>query len=322
MSKCVPVNIIVLLNHWFSNSIALVCWNGVFSNPYTISAGVRQGEVLSPFLFACYVDNLILTLVNDGLGCHIGLQCMSVLMYADDLMLISGSLTQLQAMINACTAELEALDLTVNVRKSVCMRIGKSYNFNPSRLMSVNNCNIEWSDNLVYLGINVKSAAHFSVDLKTARAKFYRSFNAIYSKVSRANEYLIVSLVKSFCVPVIMYCLEALNLDKSSIRSIDNMFFNSLGKIFKSYDRNVLSCCLYYFNVLPLKLEYYNRRVNFLSKLKKNDNSCLKTCFLLFGKRGLASIYGNDGIIANRSGDMRADIWDYFVSNLQALQLI
>ena len=155
MSKCVPVNIIVLLNHWFSNSIALVCWNGVFSNPYTISAGVRQGGVLSLFLFACYVDNLILTLVNDGLGCHIGLQCMSVLMYADDLMLIYGSLTQLQAMINACTAELEALDLTVNVRKSVCMRIGKSYNFNPSRLMSVNNCNIEWSDNLVYLGINI-----------------------------------------------------------------------------------------------------------------------------------------------------------------------
>ena len=47
-----------------------------------------------------------------------------------------------------------------------------------------------------------------------------------------------------------------------------------------------------------------------------------ETCFLLFGERGLASIYGNDGIIANRSGDMRADIWDYFVSNLQALQLI
>ena len=100
------------------------------------------------------------------------------------------------------------------------------------------------------------------------------------------------------------------------------MFFNSLGKIFKSYDRNVLSCCLYYFNVLPLKLEYYNRRVNFLSKLKNNGNSCLKTCFLLFGERGLSSIHGNDGIIANRSGDMRADIWDYFVSNLQALQLI
>ena len=59
-----------------------------------------------------------------------------------------------------------------------------------------------------------------------------------------------------------------------------------------------------------------------MSKLKKNGNSCLKTCFLLFGERGLASIYGNDGIIANRSGDMRADIWDYFVSNLQALQLI
>ena len=70
-----------------------------------------------------------------------------------------------------------------------------------------------------------------------------------------------------------------------------------------SYDRNVLSCCLYYFNVLPLKLEYFNRRVNFLSKLKKNGNSyaCLKTCFILFGQRELASIYGNHGTIANRS---------------------
>ena len=163
----------------------MLCWNGVFSNPYTSSAGVRQGGVLSPYLFACYVDDIILTLVNNCLGCHIGLQCMYVLMYADDLMLISGSLSQLQAMINICTAELESLDLTVNVRKSICMRIGESYNFNPSRLMSINNCNIEWSDNLVYLGISVESAAHFSVDLKTTRAKFYRSFNAIYSKFSK-----------------------------------------------------------------------------------------------------------------------------------------
>ena len=147
MSKCVPVNIIVLLNHWFSNSTALVCWNGVFSKPYTIPAGVRQVGVLSPFLFACYVDDIILTLVNNCLGCHIGLQCMSVLMYADDLMLISGSLSQLQAMINVCTAELESLDLTVNVRKFVCMRIEKSYNFNPSRLMSINNCSINNNNN-------------------------------------------------------------------------------------------------------------------------------------------------------------------------------
>ena len=66
-------------------------------------------------------------------------------------------------------------------------------------------------------------------------------FTAKLAEQFTANEYLIVSLVKSFCVPVIMYCLEALNLDKTSIRSIDNMFFNSLGKIFKSYDRNVLS---------------------------------------------------------------------------------
>ena len=73
---------------------------------------------------------------------------------------------------------------------------------------------------------------------------------------------------------------------------------------------------------MRVKLEYYNRWVNFLSKLKKNGHSCLWNCFLLFGQRELACIHGNHGIIADRSGYVRADIWDYFVLNLQALQLI
>ena len=35
----------------------------------------------------------------------------------DDLMLVAGSLSQLQSMINMCTAELDSLDLSVNVKK-------------------------------------------------------------------------------------------------------------------------------------------------------------------------------------------------------------
>ena len=32
MAKCLPVNIILQLHYWFSNSVALVCWNGMLSN--------------------------------------------------------------------------------------------------------------------------------------------------------------------------------------------------------------------------------------------------------------------------------------------------
>ena len=39
-------------------------------------------------------------------------------MYADDLLLLSASLCDLQSMINICCEELDKLDMTVNVKKS------------------------------------------------------------------------------------------------------------------------------------------------------------------------------------------------------------
>jgi len=41
---------------------------GAFSHSIRLSAGVRQGSVLAPSLFALYVDNLLLNLNKSGLG--------------------------------------------------------------------------------------------------------------------------------------------------------------------------------------------------------------------------------------------------------------
>ena len=156
---------------------------------YLISAGVRQGGVLSPLLFAVYVDELILSLYKLGFGCHIGIQCMSVLMYADDLVLLSGSLSGLQAMINLCVDKLTEFDLQINVKKSICLRIGKCHN-NICSDLNIGGVSTSWSKNLTYLGITLSSSAKFAIDLKQNRVKFYRAFNSIYSKISKANELL------------------------------------------------------------------------------------------------------------------------------------
>ena len=42
------------------------------SDPFCVSSGVRQGGVLSPLLFAVYVDDLIAKLRCSGFGIHIG----------------------------------------------------------------------------------------------------------------------------------------------------------------------------------------------------------------------------------------------------------
>jgi len=51
---------IVVLLEWFTKSLCCVRWNGVFSCWYCTAAGVRQRGLLSPILFAIYIDPLII----------------------------------------------------------------------------------------------------------------------------------------------------------------------------------------------------------------------------------------------------------------------
>jgi len=47
------------------------------------TAGVRQGGVLSPVLFAVYVDDIIVNLKSSGFPCYFAGEYIGVLMYAD-----------------------------------------------------------------------------------------------------------------------------------------------------------------------------------------------------------------------------------------------
>ena len=57
------------------------------SSCFSISNGVKQGGVLSPFLFTIYIDNLIIQLRKLSIGCKIGNSLLGVFGYADDLTL-------------------------------------------------------------------------------------------------------------------------------------------------------------------------------------------------------------------------------------------
>ena len=75
-----------------------------------LNFGVRQGSVLSPLLFAVYVDDLVKSCSNNC-GFY-------VILYADDILLISPSVCMLQNMLTICECELQKLDLVINAKKS------------------------------------------------------------------------------------------------------------------------------------------------------------------------------------------------------------
>ena len=100
LDRHVPIAYILLLKCWYNKNLVTVQRGAAYSEFVKIKTGVRQGSVLSPYLFAVYVDKLLQKLKASGRGCHIKSFCFNSVMYADDLLLLSVSIMDMQMLIN------------------------------------------------------------------------------------------------------------------------------------------------------------------------------------------------------------------------------
>ena len=69
---------------------------------FRITNGTRKGSVLSPALFAIYLDGLLQQLRQLGVGCHLGGWWYGAACFADDLFLLAPSRTAPVMMLNTC----------------------------------------------------------------------------------------------------------------------------------------------------------------------------------------------------------------------------
>ena len=96
-------------------------WGEFNSMYFKVSNGVRQGGVLSPKLFAIYIDDLSQDLAICKSGCYINEQCMNHVMYADDICLLAPSAIGLQRLLDVCFDFSIRNYIMFNPIKSVCV---------------------------------------------------------------------------------------------------------------------------------------------------------------------------------------------------------
>ena len=125
MKRDIPLCFLNLLIYWYSNLTSMVKWNGVFSETFHVYSGVRQGGVLSPRLFAVYIDDLIVQLRNLKIGCHLIDLFLACIVYADDICLLAPCRSALQLLLDTCVAYGLTWCLTYNPSKSKMMYFGK-----------------------------------------------------------------------------------------------------------------------------------------------------------------------------------------------------
>ena len=268
----VPLCVIHVLLNWYSKIFSSVRWGCARSEEFKISCGVRQGGILSPTLFCIYVDNMLSKLLSNY-GCTMNGISYGSFMYADDLILLAPSVAELQRMVNVCCVELDAINLKLNTSKSYCIRIGKRFFVDCPEICTGNGV-IVWAKEAKYLGIIIESNRCFKVSFADLKCKFYAAFNTMYSKLGHIPDLNVtIHLLESIAVPILLYALEALNLNKSEINSLEFTFSKALYKIFRVSQTDDLRFCMQIYNIYNINDSTYMQRKNkFLSKLKILNN--------------------------------------------------
>ena len=86
----------------YLNQSLSVRWNSTYSSSFSVSNGVKQGGIIGPILYCIYIDGLLLKLKNSGYGCTMGYNYCGALGYADDLILLSPTVSSRKMMLGIC----------------------------------------------------------------------------------------------------------------------------------------------------------------------------------------------------------------------------
>ena len=235
---------------------------------------------------------LITQLQSKGVGCTIGNMYVGCILYADDLLLISISITEMQSMVNTCVEELHALDMMLNADKCCIMRVGYRYNCECSPIKIHDKC-IPYTCSAKYLGVRLCSGKKLTIDLQFMKRKFYSAFNGVFHRIARMKDELTaLHLISAYCKPYLLYGTECFNLTITQSRSLCHTWLTAVSHIFNVSGNNVNFINTH--TCLPndtLDIALHKRRIRFLQNvMTHSSNPVLKYLAGVFARRQLISI--------------------------------
>ena len=164
--------------------------------------------------------------------------------------------------------------------KSSCIRIGKQWQSAPSTI-TANSDSIEWTSDVLYLGVTILAAKKFSCCHDILKSKFYSSFNAIYGKLGKIGDpFVTLNLISIIALPCLLYAQEALPfITKSVAKIIEHPWSRVIMSLFGSFDNKIVTQCQFYSQYLQAEHLINLRKSKFLQSLKTSPCSMLRALY-------------------------------------------
>ena len=201
-----------ILYNYYSLSKIIVKINNEKSLPIKISEGVKQGGILSPFLFNFFIDDLVENCAASGMGARLGSLCLSILAYCDDLILLSPVVRHVDKLLEMCVSYAAMWKMEFNSKKSVTMTVGPCFE---EKSLSINGTALPVVEQFTYLGLSLSKEPSNIKFFDEKFKKVERSFYSLYGlgcKPRHLSPHSIGFIYKQYCQSIFRYGLECLQL--------------------------------------------------------------------------------------------------------------
>ena len=262
-----------LLAFIYTKQLCRINWANSISESFTAQNGVKQGGVLSPLLFNIYIDILLQRLKDSGIGCHIGTMFMGCIAYADDIVLLSPSLSSLNEMLSICDTYSKDFNITFNASKSKLVVFGKNRcNVNVKFQGSV----IPQTDREKHVGnlIGTDPGLEMCI-IQSACNDLYGKVNLLFRQLGNINCSTLYQLFKNFCMS--FYGCQLWNF--SSAKLLEPVYIawrKCVRRIFKL--SNMTHCNLVHLicQDLSITTQLHKRFFKFFIGACRSKNECVK----------------------------------------------
>jgi len=130
-----------------------------------------------------------------------------------------------------------------------------------------------WVEYIRYLSVFIVCSCHFSCSFNNARKSFYRRFNTVFGKIGKiASADVVMHLMKSKCIPILLYAVEACPVNRSLEKSLQFPVTRILMKILKTRSSDIVIECQNYFGFYTISTLIRKRKATFFHKLVNSQN--------------------------------------------------
>ena len=198
ISRGLPPIIIRFLLNMYVGHVTRVEWNGIRSHSFSVCNGVKQGGIVSPVLFCLYIDGLLQSLADLGVGCTIGEVFVGVLAYADDIVLLAPTPNAMRMMLDTCDNYAEEFNIVFNANKSKglfssCKRRSKQ-NIGP---IEINGRTIEYVNEWPHLGHIISSNLNDEADIMQRRNIMAGQINNVLCYFGKLDNFVKLKLLNA-----------------------------------------------------------------------------------------------------------------------------